>query len=322
MIVDTIQERGYVKKQDVEGIKLECREFVLREHSLEETTKPKIFGQEKNKLVLQPIGLATVEFLVEHFQPLFNYDYTKQMEEDLDKISVADWHSICAKCETLIKTLSKPVSKLAKPTYLISSQDETVQYELCFHQYGTSLKRTLENGEVEYKKVNPKIKIDIEMAKSGKYIAEELLEIQNDHLGIYKGEEVFVKTGKYGPYVKCGTKTASIKSVGKPLNAITLEDAILVLEPQPESEEPIKDGSAPRAPPAPKNPNILRILNSDISIRKGKYGAYIYYMPADAKKPEFFPLGKMKSKYANMDKAELIKWIGETYNICVTYQNK
>jgi DNA topoisomerase-1 len=322
-IVDTIQERGYVKRQDVEGIKMDCTEFVLREHTLEETTKPKIFGQEKNKLVLQPIGLATVEFLVVNFQPLFNYDYTKQMEEDLEKVSVADWQTICAKCEELIKSLAKPVAKMAKPVYLVSSQDGSMQYELCFHQYGTSLKRITETGEPEYKKVNPKIKIDIELAKAGKYIAEELFEIQTDNLGKYKDEDIFVKNGKYGPYIQCGTKTVSIKSLGKPMQEVTLEDAISLLNPDVEtiSENSIDPG-APRAPPAPKNPNILKILTSDISIRKGKYGAYIYYMPADAKKPEFFPLGKMKSKYANMDESELIKWIGETYNICVSYQNK
>jgi DNA topoisomerase-1 len=322
MIVDTIQERGYVKRQDIDGIKVDCAEFVLTEHTLEEIAKTKVFGQEKNKLVLQPIGLATVEFLVQHFHPLFNYDYTKQMEEDLEKVSVIDWQTICEKCENLIKTLAKPVTKLVKPVYLISSQDGITQYELCFHQYGTSLKRTMENGEVEYKKVNPKIKIDIELAKSGKYTAEELLELQNDHLGIHNGEEIIVKTGKYGPYVKYGEQTASLKSLGKPVNKITLEDVISIIDPPvAKIEASCADGSAPRAPPAPKNPNILRILNSDISIRKGKYGAYIYHMPADAKKPVFFPLGKYKSKYENMDTNELLKWIGETYNICVIYQN-
>jgi topoisomerase IA-like protein len=245
------------------------------------------------------------------------------MEEDLEKVSEADWQTICAKCENLIKTLANPVSKMAKPVYLVSSRDGSVQYELCFHKYGTSLKRISENGEPEYKKVNPKIKIDIELAKSGKYIAEDLLEIQNDNLGKYGEEDVFVKTGKYGPYIQCGTKTVSTKSLGKSIDSITLEDAIALLNPEAccdkSSENP---GTQSRAPPAPKNPNILRILNSDISIRKGKYGAYIYYMPADAKKPEFFQLGKMKTKYANMDTDELIKWIGETYNVCVSYQNK
>jgi topoisomerase IA-like protein len=193
------------------------------------------------------------------------------------------------------------------------------QYELCFHQYGTSLKRITETGEPEYKKVNPKIKIDIELAKAGKYIAEELFEIQTDNLGKYGDEDIFVKNGKYGPYIQCGTKTVSIKSLGKPIQQVTLEDAIVLLDPSVSVNE-CGDGSAPRAPPAPKNPNIVRILNSDISIRKGKYGAYIYYMPADAKKPEFFQLGKMKTKYANMDVDELIKWIGETYNVCVSYR--
>jgi hypothetical protein len=302
---------------------MDCTEFVLREHTLEETTKPKIFGQEKNKLVLQPIGLATVKFLVEHFQPLFNYDYTKQMEKDLEKVSVADWQTICAKCEELIKSLAKPVAKMAKPIYLVSSQDGSTQYELCFHQYGTSLKRITETGEPEYKKVNPKIKIDIELAKAGKYIAEELFEIQTDNLGKYGDEDIFVKNGKYGPYIQYGTKTVSLKSLGKPIQDVTLEDAIELLNPDVETISGNNiDHGAPRAPPAPKNPNILRILNSDMSIRKGKYGAYIYYMQADAKKPEFFQLGKMKTKYANMDADELIKWIGETYKVCVSYQNK
>jgi len=318
-IVDTIQERGYVKREDIDGIEIECMEYVLREQELIEVPKTNIFGKEKNKLVLQPIGLATVEFLIQHFHTLFNYDYTKQMEDDLDKVSVMNWNTICSECENLIKTLAKPVSKLVKPVYTIRSRDGTMQYELCFHQYGTSLKRVLEDGEVEYKKVSSKIKIDIDEVKNGSYIAEDLLEIQNDNLGKYNGEDVILKTGKYGLYVQCGNQNTSIKSIKKPVHTITLSDVIPFIDPNyticPESPA----GDAPRLPPPPKNPNILRILNADISIRKGKYGPYIYYMPSESKKPQFFPLGSYKSKYANVDENELIKWIGETYKICVSY---
>jgi DNA topoisomerase-1 len=318
-IVDTIQERGYVKRQDIDGIEIECIEYVLREQDLMEIPKANIFGKEKNKLVLQPIGLATVEFLLQHFQPLFNYDYTKQMEDHLDKVSVITWNNICSECENLIKTLAKPVSKLVKPVYMVSSRDGTMQYELVFHQYGTSLKRVVEDGEVEYKKVSSKIKIDIEMAKAGKYIAEDLLEIENDHLGKYNGEEVILKNGKYGYYVQWGKQNTSIKSIGKAIHTITLSDVIPFIDPTYNNCPESSAGDAPRLPPPPKTPNILRILNADISIRKGKYGPYIYYMPAESKKPEFFPLGKYKSKYANIDENELIKWIGETYKICVSY---
>lgn len=315
-IVDTIQERGYVKKKDIEGITIDCNDFILREHTLEENINSRVFGKEKNKLVLQPIGLVTVEFLIQHFHDLFQYDYTKQMEDGLDKISVDNWYNICSDCENLIKTLSKPVSKLSKPVYLVKSRDETKQYELCFHQYGTSLKHVLESGDVEYKKVNPKIKIDIELAKTGKYIAEDLMEIPNDYLGKYNEEDVFIKTGKYGPYVQIGEKTISVKSLGKPISEINFTDVLEIIDPSTKvnsDEDDTTSGNQLRG--LPKNPSILRILNSDISIRKGKYGPYIFYMPAGKKKPEFFTIGKYKSKYANTDATELIKWIGETYNV-------
>jgi len=318
-IVDTIQERGYVKRQDIDGIEIECMEYILREQELTEIPKTNIFGKEKNKLVLQPIGLATVEFLIQHFQPLFNYDYTKQMEDHLDKVSVINWNMICAECENLIKTLAKPVAKLVKPVYMIGSRDGATQYELCFHQYGTSLKRVVEDGEVEYKKVSSKIKIDIEQAKAGKYIAEDLLEIENDHLGKYNGEDIILKNGKYGLYVQCGKQNTSIKSIKKPIHMITLIDVIPFIDPTYTNQLSESTGNEPRLPPPPKNPNILRILNTDLSIRKGKFGPYIYYMTRESKKPTFFPLGSYKSKYATVDENELIKWIGETYNICVSY---
>jgi hypothetical protein len=38
------------------------------------------------------------------------------------------------------------------------------------------------------------------------------------------------------------------------------------------------------------NKNILRHLNADFSIRKGKYGSYIFYKTATMKKPQFLKL--------------------------------
>ena len=43
----------------------------------------RIFGNEKKKLVIQPIGIIVYEFLEKYFDNLFNYDYTKEMEDDL-----------------------------------------------------------------------------------------------------------------------------------------------------------------------------------------------------------------------------------------------
>jgi DNA topoisomerase-1 len=196
---------------------------------------------------------------------------------------------------------------MEKPKYFVGSSDGK-QYELIFHQYGASLKY-VGDGEDEYKSVNPKIKIDLEKLKEGKYLAEDLFEIKNDYLGKYEECDVFVKNGKYGPYVKWGDKTVSIKSIKKPIDSIVLEDVVALLQPE------VTDPDALRLPPQlkDKNPNMLKSLNAELSIRKGKFGPYIFYMAPNATKPEFFKLTKYKTTYMNTEGDELIEWIQQTY---------
>jgi hypothetical protein len=62
-----------------------------------------------------------------------------------------------------------------------------------------------------------------------------------------------------------------------------------------------------------KNPNILKPLNAELSIRKGKFGPYIFYMEPNATKPEFFKLTKYKTTYASTDSEEIVNWIKQTY---------
>ena len=44
----------------------------------------------------------------------------------------------------------------------------------------------------------------------------------------------------------------------------------------------------------PSNPNMLRVINDDLSIRNGKYGAYIFYKTTVMKKPRFKNLTALK----------------------------
>ena len=41
----------------------------------------------KNKLVIQQTGILVIELLIKNYSQLFNYDYTKQMEDILDIIA-------------------------------------------------------------------------------------------------------------------------------------------------------------------------------------------------------------------------------------------
>ena len=76
-LISKIQDRGYVKKQSVEGKKIKCVDFRLIGEELDEIETERVFGNEKNKLVIQPTGIMVYEFLEKHFDALFNYDYTK-----------------------------------------------------------------------------------------------------------------------------------------------------------------------------------------------------------------------------------------------------
>jgi DNA topoisomerase-1 len=318
LLVDTIQERGYVKKCDLPGELVEFNEYKLTNKIIEKTKIEKVFGNEKNKLVIQPIGILAIEFLIKHFNHLFSYEYTREIEDFLDKIENNNleenekWYSICAKCKNEIEENIKPLKKLKKQTYKINDE-----YELLFHKFGASLRKPLENGEMEYKTVNPKIKIDINKLQKGEYTIDELLEIKNDYLGKYEDQYMFIKTGKYGPYVQWGDNKKSIKSINKPVNDIVLNDIIQMFQNSIKEidihDEEDANTDKPRRPPQIQSKNVLRVLNSDFSIRKGKFGPYIYYQCSGMQKPAFFQIGKYKKNYATVDAEELIEWIVTTY---------
>jgi len=221
-IVDTIQDRGYVKKTDLEGTKKTCNEYLLTNKLIEKTTKEKNFGNEKNKLVIQPTGILTVEFLIQNFEKLFSYEYTKNMESELDLISTGKetkWSNVCINCDKEIKELSNTIKTISKKTYPIEPN-----YELVFQPYGSSIKHIKDNGEVEYLVTKKDIKINLEKLSEGSYSLEDLVECKNNCLGKYENEDMFLKNGKFGPYVEWGNKRESIKEIKKPLSEITLED--------------------------------------------------------------------------------------------------
>jgi DNA topoisomerase-1 len=111
-LIDKIQERGYVKLKDVPGKPTECREFVITKNTgggggaaaaavaaVESKTEIREIGGESRKLVIQPLGIIVIEFLLTHFAPLFEYEFTKNMETQLDEIATDGmvWHELCYK---------------------------------------------------------------------------------------------------------------------------------------------------------------------------------------------------------------------------------
>lgn len=300
MLIDTIQERGYVKKMDIEGEQIKCIEFILNGNVLKENQIEKVFGNEKGKLVIQAVGILSIEFLISNYNSLFSYDYTKKMEDDLDHHS--NPFSICEECNNEIKELSKNIRSVEKQAYPINDE-----YEVVIQRFGPVLRKigcSNENGSPQrgadsnlhrYKSIRKDIQLNMEKLKNGEYTINDLIEIPNEDLGIYKSHHVYLKTGTYGPFIEWGDKKESIKHIEKPLNEIKLEDIIPLIQ----TNMDINDDEKIRKPPVIVK-NMLRRIDDDLSIRKGKYGAYIYYKTAEMGSPEFFQLKGFKQGYQHL----------------------
>ena len=296
-IVETIQERGYVKKRDVEGKVFQCVEYKLEGGgggTIQETKVERLFNAEHGKLCIEPMGVLVLDFLLTYYEPLFSYDYTKSMETELDLIASTTcdtkWSDICKACFNDIKDLSKPIDNLLKGIYKIDDSHDFV-----YTKYGPSIRT---GGE--YLPVKKSIEIDVEKLKSGGYTLDDLLEVTSRSLGEYEGEPVYIKSGRYGNYVEYGDIKKSIKNVDKDIQNILLEDILSFIE-----VETVPD----------KKRGILRILNTCLSVRNGKYGAYLYYKRADMKTPQFLNMKKFPDQFMTCPVATLVDWACATYKL-------
>lgn len=303
-IIDTIQERGYVKKTDIEGKPIQITEYELKDRSLTIHNIEKRFGNEKNKLVIQPLGILTCEFLISHFETLFSYDYTKDLELELDEIASGKrekWYSTCEKCKNTIKEQMKKMN-IQKPEFIID-EGHTLVYE----KFGPVIRVNNEKTECEkpqYKSMKKDVIIDLEKVKRGEYKLEDLLERETRSLGKYENEDLFLKNGKYGWYIQWGSNTQSVKDLEKTVSIekITIEDIKLFLEKK--NGDTKCEGI---------NRSVLRVLTPNLSLRKGKFGNYIFYQCENMQSPQFFNLKGFKSSPMMCEKKILVDWINEKY---------
>ena len=260
------------------------------------------FGNEKAKLVIQPLGIIVIEFLDKHFKDLFNYDYTCLMEESLDKISKGHqiWFELCANCNEQIDNLINGLGIETKLEYKI---DENNTYLV--GKYGPVIKcvEKIDGKEqIQFKSI--KKDVDIKLLEKGEYILEDVVETNKIAksqyiLGKYEGKDVILKKGKFGLYISWGDNSKTLKELGnRPIENITFDEVKKYLE----------EGS-----------NIIREINSSTTIRKGAKGDYLFYKTTKMKKPQFFDIKSFNSEtqedYKICNISILKSWISEKYKL-------
>ena len=301
-LVDKIQERGYVKKEDIKGKEIVCKDFELESGEIFEIETKREFGNEKGKLVIQSLGIIVMEFLDKHFNPLFNYHYTSLMEDSLDKIAKGEliWFEVCSSCNKEVNELVDGVKNETKIEFQI---DENNTYMI--GKYGPVVKCVEEKEgkeEVTFKPI--KKDIDISKLENGEYELNEIINTEKTPksqfiLGQYEGKDVILRKGKFGLYVTWGDNSRNLKELGnRPIENITFREVKDILE---------------------KGSNIIREINSYASIRKGPKGDYLFYKTSKMKKPQFYDIknfiGETSEDYKICDITILKSWSEEKYNI-------
>jgi DNA topoisomerase-1 len=299
MLIDKIQERGYVKREDIKGNELNCTDFELENGEIFSIESKRVFGNEKNKLVIQPLGIIVMDFLEKHFNDLFNYTYTKQMEDDLDKISNGEkkWYDLCKVCNDQLNVLLTNLKGESNTKLEIKLDNEN---SYIIGKYGPVIKNITIVNEKEIINFLPiKKDVDIHKLENGEYRCEDIIDKNHKkseyNLGKYNNHDVILKKGKFGLYISWDKNSKTLKELGnQPIESITFKDI----------EKYLTEGS-----------NIIREISDNITIRKGAKGDYIFYKSSKMKKPQFYNLNGFEEKYQFCSIDILKAWIKETHNI-------
>jgi DNA topoisomerase-1 len=316
-LIDKIQEREYVSKQNIEGRKIECEDLLLTaEKEIIVTGVKREFGNEKNKLVINPLGIIVMEFLLKNFDTFFNYDYTRDMENALDLIATnkRSWPTLCDECNKELISIIKDLKE--EPKFSIKIDDA---HTIIMGKFGPVVRRQLQSEKKDKLVTFLPIKkgLDINALQNIPDLKlEDIIDTvskNKDAIGKYKGVDLFIKKGKYGVYAQWtvdGTnETKPLKELdGKPLDQIEYMEVLCILE-----RYLVLDPERPVG--------FVRELSSTLSIRNGKFGDYIFYKKPRVKTPQFFKLkdfnnGSTKGLDARKcDKEVLLNWIKLTYNV-------
>lgn len=85
--ISTVQDRGYVVKEDREGKPRNYNVLTVRDGKLAEEVKTENTGAEKSKLFPTDIGMVVTDFLNQYFPDIMNYNFTANVEEEFDEIA-------------------------------------------------------------------------------------------------------------------------------------------------------------------------------------------------------------------------------------------
>ena len=264
--ISTIQQREYVQKGDKKGEEREYTILILKGKQVSEKTRKELANSEKGKLLPTDVGTVVNDFLMQFFPGIMDYNFTAKVEQDFDKIAEGG-----EKWNDMIKVFYKKFEPIVEKTLNNRAEHKAGEREL-----GVDPK-TGKPVFVKIGRFGPMVQIGAaedeekprfaQMPKEQSIESitlEEALELFKlpRNLGSYKGSDIIIGTGRFGPYILHNKAYISLPKEEDPMT-ISLETAVALIHQRQVQEEQRHLKSFEEEPK-------LEVLN-------GRYGPYLAY---------------------------------------------
>lgn len=261
-ILSNIQTRGYVRKGESEGEEREIIEITLDKSGVSQHTTTEKTGATKGKLIPTDSGMVVSDFLVDYFNDIVDYDFTANVEKELDDIAAnkLDKVKMLRQFYDPFHAKIKESSQIERSTVAgqrlvgIDPKDDQPIYAR-IGRYGGMLQKSDSN--------QPDAKVTFANLPAGTTIESVTLEQATKMFSLPRtvgqtanGQEIVANIGRFGPYIKVGNLFVSIK---------------------PESPFEITEAKARELYQAKLDAEAAKHIAEwgDIQVLNGRYGPYI-----------------------------------------------
>lgn len=261
-ILSNIQTRGYVRKGESEGEEREIIEITLDKSGVSQHTTTEKTGATKGKLIPTDSGMVVSDFLVDYFNDIVDYDFTANVEKELDDIAAdkLDKVKMLRKFYDPFHAKIKESGQIERSAVAgqrlvgIDPKDDQPIYAR-IGRYGGMLQKGDSN--------QPDAKVTFANLPAGTTIESVTLEQATKMFSLPRtvgqtadGQEIVANIGRFGPYIKVGNLFVSIK---------------------PESPFEITEAKARELYQAKLDAEAAKHIAEwgDIQVLNGRYGPYI-----------------------------------------------
>lgn len=243
--ISTVQNRGYVVKEDREGRKRDFMSMVLTNGTINKLTKSEITGAEKSKLFPTDIGEVVNDFLVEHFKGIVDFNFTAKVEKQFDEIAqgLQEWtkmlHSFYTPFHSEVEDTLENADRANGERLLGIDPSTGKNVYAKVGRYGPLVQigelTDDENDKPRYASLGKSQSVGTVT------LAEALDQFKLPfQLEDYQGKEVSVGVGRFGPYVKWGDAFISIPKNEDPLT-VDIDRAIEIIGEKISADAPVAE---------------------------------------------------------------------------------